>query len=218
MRKESTDFWKEDISFYFDGVGFVHHSRPKQHALACRGKVWRKHGEGLSLNCTSKGQTESNGGKQIKNFVAISHNCGVICAEQYEKLSGATFADFITRNFGKLFQRSGKNTTKWLQDGDPFQNSAAAKKAMENMEATLVLIPPRSPDLNPIENVFAFVKKELKMQVIDNNIEKETIQQFSLRVKATLYSSRVQLINKVIESMGTRLSRIIVRKGGRIEY
>lgn len=218
MKKKLPDFWQEGIAFYFDGVGFVHRTKPKEHAIACHGRVWRKRGEGLHLNCTSKGQKEGYGGKQVKFFVAISYNRGVICAEQYTELNAASFSDFIYNKFGEIFRRSGKKCKEWLQDGDPSQNSAKARTAMESLDANLIRIPPRSPDLNPIENVFAYVKKELKLQVLQNDLERETYDDFSQRVKATLYSSSNNGINRIIDSMGRRLSSIIVKKGGRIDY
>lgn len=218
MKRKEPDFWQEGIAFYFDGVGFIHRRKPKGHALACRGMVWRKRGEGLQLNCTSKGQKEGYGGKQVKFFVAISYNRGIICAEQYTDLNAASFSDFIYNKFREIFRRSAKTCKEWLQDGDPSQNSVKAQIAMESIDAKLIKIPPRSPDLNPIENVFAHVKKELRMQVLENDIEQETYDDFALRVKATLYSSSSNGINTIIDSMGQRLSRIIVKKGGRIEY
>jgi len=218
MMKKSPSYWQEEIAFYFDGVGFVHRTRPMEHALACRGKVWRKKGEGLALHCTAKGETAGHGGKQVKFFVAISYNCGVICAENYTELNGPSFAKFITDKFEQIFQRSGKACREWLQDGDPSQNSALAKRAMRNVNANLCSIPPRSPDVNPIETVFAHVKKALTEQVLVNNILTETYDQFSLRVKATLYSTTSTLINNIIDSMGTRLIKVVGKKGGRIEY
>ena len=218
MSRKKESFWREDIAFYFDGAGFIHKSRPKEDALACRGKVWRKKCEGLALGCTSKGCKAGYGGRQAKFFVAISYNCGVICAEQYTVLNGTTFAQFIDNHFRTIFCRTGKSSNRWIQDGDPSQNSAKARRALEGIDARLVSIPPRSPDLNPIENVFALVKKELRAQVLTKDIDRESFDEFVLRVKATLYSTSPTKINTVIDSMNNRMSRIIVRKGGRIEY
>ena len=47
----------------------------------------------------------------------------------------------------------------FVQDGDPSQNSKAAKTALSKIGAVQFSIPPRSPDLNPIENVFNQWKK-----------------------------------------------------------
>ncbi len=37
-----------------------------------------------------------------------------------------------------------KNSRIWIQDGDPFQNSAVAREAMEELDAQLFPIPPKS--------------------------------------------------------------------------
>ena len=49
----------------------------------------------------------------------------------------------------------------FLQDGDPSQNSKLSKQALKSIDTTKFDIPPRSPDLNPIENVFNYVKQQL---------------------------------------------------------
>ena len=70
--------------------------------------------------------------------------------------------------------------------------------------------------MNPIENVFYFVKKELRLQAIEHQLQRESYEQFSLSVEATLYSTSTELVNN--ESYGERLSQIILKKGGRINY
>ena len=41
-------------------------------------------------------------------IVAISYGKGVIYCEQYDKLDGNFVADFVRRNFPKMFRKSGK--------------------------------------------------------------------------------------------------------------
>ena len=65
-------------------------------------------------------------------------------------------------------------------------------------------IPARSPDLNPIENFFNIVAKDLKKQAVVNNIRKETFEQFSERAKQTMLAFPVEKINKIIETMVKR--------------
>ena len=55
-------------------------------------------------------------------------------------------------------------------DGCSRQNSKEALKALEGVGALVFKILPRSPDLNPIENVFALVTKTFRKQVIEENI------------------------------------------------
>ena len=214
----SPDVWTRDVAFFFDGVNFVHKTNPKGHALSPRGRVWRRKNEGLQPGCTSKGNKEGTGGSMLKMFVAISYDEGVICAQSYKKLNGENFADFVRENFNGIFAASKKQSRLWVQDGDPSQNSAKSKKAFQCVDAELLPIPPRSPDCNPIENVFKQVKDTLAVQAIRENIEKESFEQFEKRVTETLLKFPVDSINKVIESMGKRMDELICGKGIRLRY
>jgi len=79
-------------------------------------------------------------------------------------------------------------------------------------------IPARSPDLNPIENVFHIVRRQLKEDAMEKKIESETYDEFCLRVKDTIMSTNVDYIAKTIESMPERIKRVIKNKGGRTKY
>ena len=57
------------------------------------------------------------------------------------------------------------NAIMVIQDGDPSQNSAMACAAMDRANCELLKIPPRSPDLNPIENI-KLVSDALRKQAI----------------------------------------------------
>jgi hypothetical protein len=69
-----------------------------------------------------------------------------------------------------------------LQDGDPSQNSRKNKLAMSAVGAKTFTIPARSPDLNPIENVFHNVNRQLQDDALSKRITKETYSQFCTRV------------------------------------
>ena len=56
----------------------------------------------------------------------------------------------------------------FVQDGDPSHNSQLAIDALKRVKATVFKIPPRSPDLNPIENVFHLAKNSLKNSAKNN--------------------------------------------------
>ena len=91
------------------------------------------------------------------------------------------FADFILHQFPRTFKKNVNPTAKlFLQDGDPSQNSKAAKQALQAVGAAKFSIPPRSPDMNPIENVFNRVKDTLlhhqaiELQITFKDAEKHT--------------------------------------------
>ena len=171
------------------------------------------------MGCTSKGRKEGTGGKVLKLMVAISYGKGVIICEPYEKMTGAYFSNFIDRNFNTMFQTADKGNSRiWVQDGDPSQNSALTKSAMSRADSTLLKLPPRSPDLHPIENLFHIASNKLKEQVVSQNITKEFFEQFKQRAVNTMYSIPIETINNLIGSMNARLNDVIRTKGNRTRY
>ena len=212
-------FFKHQICFYLDGVSFWYKRNPMDDARAPQGKIWRRRNEGLHPYCTAKGSHTRSGGKVVKMLVAVSYSRGVIFLEQYETLDGAYYANFIRRNFRKMFRKSGKRHSRlFLQDNCPILNCAKARNALNFAGAKLFEIPKRSADLNPIENVFNLVKRELKKQARTRNITCETFEQFSERVKSTLYAVSSNVIDKIISSMYKRLDLISKTKGNRTKY
>lgn len=218
-KKFPKGFWINHIKFYFDGVGFAHKTNPNGEARSTANMAWRKRKEGLSRS--TKGKKEGSGGKMANFFVAISHGHGTVLCKQYTwKVNGKNFADFVLRCFPEAFQKLGVSPagSMFLQDGDPRQNSRVARNAFETLGFEMFSIPPRSPDLNPIENVFHLVRKKLKQDAIDNNITHETYQEFSKRVAQTITDFSPALITKTIESMEKRIEMVVNQKGERIKY
>ena len=84
--------------------------------------------------------------------------------------------------------------------------------------AELLSIPPRSPDINSIENVFKLVKDRLTKDAIANNITWESFPDFSKRVRETILSMDKAVTDKIIESMNKRMDSIISKKGGKTKY
>ena len=117
----------------------------------------------------------------------------------------------------KLF--TGETEEKWfVMDNDPSQRSKVAKRAIMKARATLFAIPPRSPDLNPIENLFHVVKRELEKQVIVRSIQQETWHEFKARVQKTIYEIPISYINNLLLSMPKRIEAVIKCKGFRTKY
>ena len=205
--KDDTSFWTDKISFYLDGVSFAHKRNPLNQARAPKGRIYRKRSEGLDQYCTAKGSKVGTGGNTVKFIVAISYKKGVVLCEEYEHMNGLFFSNFVEKHFTETFNRSQKNSTKFIQDGDSSQNSKLASLAIENVGAELVKIPPRSPDLNPIENFFKSISDELTSQAITKQIDRESYTEFSERVKSTICNFPVSAVDSIIESMVKTITR-----------
>lgn len=212
------EFWKTGISFYLDATGFVYKRNPMDQARAPRAREWRKKDEGLNFQCTAKGKKE--GSTQKKFMVAISYNKGVVlCKEFHFRLNGFKFARMVRRDFPLAFRLSNNPKSKRiLQDGCPVQNSVRGKRAIDKLGGHLFCIPARSPDINPIENFFHLVGKELKKQALERKITSETEEEFVARVIKTMMEFPVEPINKTIESMDKRIQMIIKNGGQRTKY
>ena len=219
MKHHGVSFWTEELSFFLDGVSFVHKYNPLETACTAQSRVWRKKSEGLAV--TSKGSKDLAGGKRVHIMAAIAYGKGFILSVPYVKLNGQFFNSFIREHFNITFARAGprlRGRRLFLMDNDPSQTSKVALSALEKIEAELHKIPPRSPDLNPIENIFHVVKSMLRREAIARNIVSETFEEFQTRVSLALDSVPVDLIDRAIESMPKRIQAVLDSKGHRTKY
>jgi len=217
--KSHPDFYTKHVAFYLDGVSFVHKYNPMNDASKPKSRVWRRRGEGLSV--TAKGSKELPGGRRVHLMVAVGYQKGVILREPYEKMDGKYFASFIKTRFNIMFARAGAKVDGkrlFVMDNDPSQTSRLAMTALTGVEAKLHRIPPRSPDLNPVENVFHLIKKRLEQEALELSITKETFDQFKQRVLRCCDSSDIQTIDRTIVSMPKRIDCIIKGRGLRTKY
>ena len=148
------------MSFYMDGVSFVHKFNPLRTATTPgMARIWWKKGEGLFL--TGKGSKDLPGSRRVH----VAHGKGVIVAKPYEKMNGKFFAQFIKNNFNMCFAKAGPKQDGqrlFVVDNDPSQSGKVTMKALQSVEGDLLKIPARSPDLNLIENIFHIVKSNVK--------------------------------------------------------
>ena len=218
-RNLGSEFWRTEVSIYLDGKGFQYKSNPNGQARAPKSREWRMPSEGLDYGCVAKGQKE--GATNANFMVAISYDKGVVLAKQYfGSITGEKFTRILnSADFEDALENSGNpQLRRMLMDGCPRQNAGCALQAMEDLGVLLMKIPARSPDLNPIENVFHLVGRKLQQDAISQNITRETFEQFSARVKNTLESFPIETINRTIDSMPRRIKMVIERKGQRIRY
>jgi len=217
-RHYRSNVWTDKIAFYLDGVSFAHKINPADQARAPKARVWRQRCEGLRQGCTAKGQKVGTGGKVLRLMVAISYKEGLLLCDQYEKLNGEYFSSLVKKEFERMFVKSNKRSRLWIQDGDPSQNSALAQKEFRKVRSKLLSIPPRSPDLNPIENFFHIVRRSLDKDALKRNITRESYDEFSTRVRDIIFNVPKELINKTIESLPRRIDMILKSKGQRLKY
>jgi hypothetical protein len=90
--------------------------------------------------------------------------------------------------------------------------------SLGQVEAEMLKIPARSPDINPIENIFHLVKSQLNKQAVTENITSESYEQFQTRVLQVLRTFPVDIIDKTIDSTSKQINKMISSKGYRTKY
>ena len=107
------------------------------------------------------------------NFIfGISHSKGVMLCVPFEgTITADKMVAIVQDHFAQAFACSNAPRTKrCLMDNCPRQKSIKALRAYDTLHATAFWIPPRSPDLDSIENFFNLVTRELDRQAIQRNI------------------------------------------------
>ena len=134
-------------------------TKPYDMAKTPKAREWRKRNEGLKHLCTTKGAKE--GKRQVRFAVAIAHSGGSVICEQVERgMNGTAYATFFDEHLDAALAKTLKpRSRRILQDNCPVQNSAAARRALQRNNVSSFQIPARSPDLNPIENLFNQIRR-----------------------------------------------------------
>jgi transposase len=95
-------------------------------------------------------------------------------------------------------------------DGDPKHTSMMTKNWLHEKGINVLRWPPQSPDLNPIENVWGHLKREL------NSIPHPpaSIHELWDRIQESWARISPETIKKCIESMPERIMAVKAAKGG----
>ena len=100
-----------------------------------------------------------------------------------------------------------------IRDNASYHCSQQTKEWIKKNKVKEILDwPPNSPDLNPIENVWGIIKRELQKE----NISKRSI--LINRIKEIYENIPYKYIQNIVESFVTRLQRCIDLEGDRTGY
>ena len=100
------------------------------------------------------------------------------------------------------------------QDLAPCHTSKMIQKFFKESKLSVLEWPGNSPDLNPIENLWAIIKKRL--QKYDCTTKSKLIEGI---IQIWYHDEELQnLCSKLVDSMSTRVAMLINAKGGHIIY
>ena len=115
--------------------------------------------------------------------------------------------------------KSPKRNGRWLVlcDNESFLRAAAVSAAHENSGVTLWKIPPKSPDLNPVERFWGWLRKKLRsMDLADATGKRKALTkaQYTARVKRVLRSKKAQAVAAACAGGLRKVCQEVVAKKG----
>ena len=120
----------------------------------------------------------------------MTYEKGVVLCLPLEKIiTGDYFAELIRTEIKAVLAASGKMAKRILQDGDPSQNSKKARDELFKQNIRLFSISPRSPDLNPIENLFNKVRRTIKK----DSLNQQLLRDYKIRIYREGKKSAIKL-------------------------
>ena len=200
---EPLDFWKRVI--FSDETKF--------NIFGSDGKkfVWRK--PNCELQEKNIQTTVKHGGGSVMLWGCMGHS-GVGNIEFIEGVMNADMYIAILRsNLKDSAVKLGISTCYYFQqDNDPKHTAKKTKEWLTHNVPELLVTPPQSPDINPIENLWHLLNLEVRKRKISN---KNTLQQV---ISEEWQKISTEITKKLVESMPNRLQAIIDAKGMHTKY
>lgn len=129
--------------------------------------------------------------------------CGIMRKENYLDILQTNLTDFVDKS------AYPEEEVVFQQDNDPKHTAKIVTRWLHSQRYHLIQWPAQSPDLNPIENLWAIVKKRLgNYRTAPSNMD-----ELWSRVQTEWRSIPKEIIENLVESMPRRVKSVIKHKG-----
>lgn len=176
--------------------------------------VWKKAGEGLNDRLV-EGTVKFGGGNVMIWGCMLWDGVGFAT-----KIEGKMDADLYVQILGDELKRSirwyGKNEEDMVfqQDNDPKHKSKKATNWLDESELEVMVWPPQSPDLNPIEHLWTHLKNKLG----EYDTPPDSMNTLWERIQKEWDDIEPEVCQNLIESMPRRVQAVLQAKGAYTRY
>jgi len=158
-------------------------------------------------------KTNQSGRKSIMFWAGISAYGKTELIQCPKPYNADAYKDFILRPYA-LAAMDALNCTIFIQDNAPLHKAKKVMECFGNRNIQLLDWPPCSPDLNPIENLWAILKKRITSKI---NIF-STIEEVSIVAKNEWKNISNDMLVNLVSSMPTRLRKCQENNYGSTKY
>lgn len=196
-------------------IVFTDESRFRLFPTDGRARVWRHRTEGTSEDLCV--QTTAYGGGSIHVWGAICHSGKSTLVILRRSVTGETYKAVLLEHLLPWADNLlGDRETEWqLQDDNaPPHRSAVVKAFKAAAGIRSIPWPARSPDLNPIENLWDTLGRRVQQRCP----RAASLQQLSTALREEWDAIPQSVIANLITSMTRRIGAVIAAKGGHTKY
>ena len=211
---------------YIDNKFFTTYLTPKARAFARKMKprgTFRMRGQGLdSAHVKPRKDQKVNFGKKVQVAVAISASKVIMCHMVVGKWCGEKAATMYSSALSPSLKRAYPTKRRFflLEDNDPTgYKSDLGRAAKRSSHIEILQIPPRSPDLNPLDFSFwAEVNTRMRKQEArfsSDYVEPRAV--FVDRLRRTILGVPASKLVHMVGSMKRRCKQVVDAEGGHFE-
>lgn len=212
--KNRLEFAKKYVNMpliYWKKVLFSDESKFNMHKNDGPPKVWRAQGDAYNISCMRG--TVKHGGGNVMVWGSMAWNGVGKLTFIDTKMDAELYISILKQNLKSSARklRLGTNFV-FQQDNDPKHTAKKTKEFFEKNHVNVLEWPSQSPDLNPIEHLWAVLDREIGPRKLSKKDD--------LKLEITNAWERINkdVSKKLVESMPKRLQAVITAKGGPTKY
>jgi transposase len=197
------DEWKHVI--------FSDETSVEPHGATGRVWVWRKPGEEMNPACLRP--TFKSGRVCLMVWGCITwegvgalHVCN-------QSVNGVYYKSILEQNLHATVDVMGLSSNyEFVQDGAPAHRASVVRSYLNENGIRLLNHPAQSPDLNPIENIWAIIKRQLSQKPATS------IEDLKTRIQELWYDIDPSVVQGLYRTMPRRIQDVLKTRGGHTRY